>query len=177
MPSIADLIERLGALSLPPGLQKGLLQKLTTAQQNPAQACNELAAFMSQVAGADSRGKIPGADADQLIAEAVAVRELLGCDAALGACAGREATIVGTGRSDRLRGTNGDDVIAAGGGDDRVVGLGGDDLICASGGADVIEGARGDDTLRGGRGQDELRGGGGSDKCRGGGGPDSKHRC
>ena len=177
MPSIADLIERVGDLNLPPALKNGLLQKLNTAQQNPAQACNELAAFISQVASAESRGKIAGADADQLIEEAVAVRELLGCDAALGACAGREATIVGTGRSDRLRGTNGDDVIAAGGGDDRVVGLRGDDLICASGGADVIRGKGGDDTLRGGRGQDELRGGGGSDKCRGGRGPDSTHHC
>src|SRR5262249_10313228 len=39
-------------------------------------------------------------------------------DTGTATCAGREATIVGTGRPDTMRGTNGDDVIAAGGGND-----------------------------------------------------------
>jgi Ca2+-binding RTX toxin-like protein len=98
-------------------------------------------------------------------------------DAKSSSCAGREATVVGTGRSDRLRGAYGEDVIAAGGGDDTVAGLRGDDTICGARGHDEIGGKRGDDTLRGGRGKDELRGGRGSDGCRGGGGSDDKHRC
>ena len=89
-------------------------------------------------------------------------------DALAAACAGSQATIVGTGRPDKLRGTSGDDVIAAGRGDDRVAGLGGDDLIC---------GAGGDDTLRGGTGDDVHRGGGGSNTCRGGPGSDRERRC
>ena len=140
------------------GAREEPARKLDAAQQNPAQACNELAAFISQVAVGESSGKISGADGDQLIGEAEQVRESLGCDAALGACAGREATIVGTARPDKLRGTNGDDVIAAKGGDDTVVGLRGDDLVCGGGGADVIRGKSGRDRLRGGRGKDELAG-------------------
>ena len=98
-------------------------------------------------------------------------------DARGASCAGREATIVGTGRSDKLRGTRGDDVVAAMGGDDTVVGRGGDDLVCGAGGDDRLSGEGGDDTLRGGGGEDELRGGGGSDRCRGGRGSDSKRHC
>ena len=177
VPSIGDLIDRVTALNLPAALEKSLLGSLDAAQQNPAQACNELAAFISQVAVGESSGKISGADGDQLIGEAEQVRTSLGCDAALGACAGREATIVGTARPDKLRGTNGDDVIAAKGGDDTVVGLRGDDLVCGGVGADVIRGKSGRDRLRGGRGKDELRGGGGSDRCRGGAGVDRKQSC
>jgi Ca2+-binding RTX toxin-like protein len=101
----------------------------------------------------------------------------LAIDAETGACAGQEATIVGTDRPDELRGTNGDDVIAAGGGDDTVVGLRGDDIVCGAGGDDALRGKGGDDELRGGRGDDELRGGGGGNRCRGGRGSDSTHSC
>jgi Ca2+-binding RTX toxin-like protein len=175
-PTIDTLIERVEELNLPPNLQKSLLQKLNTAKQNPAQACQELAAFISQVQH-QSGNQISGRDADQLSEQTLEVRESKGCDAALGGCAGRKATVVGSGRADVLRGTKGDDVIAAGRGDDTVVGLGGDDLVCGGAGADLIQGQGGDDSLRGGRGKDELRGGGGSNRCRGGGGSDSKHQC
>lgn len=53
-------------------------------------------------------------------------------------CAGRLATIVGTGRADVLRGTRGRDVIVALGGNDRILGLGKGDFICAGRGNDVI---------------------------------------
>ena len=72
-------------------------------------------------------------------------------DAGGGACAGGEATIVGTAGPDELRGTDGDDVIAALGGDDTVTGLKGDDVVCGSGGDDVIRGKGGNDDLRAGR--------------------------
>jgi virginiamycin B lyase len=98
-------------------------------------------------------------------------------DAGVGACAGRQATVLGTGGPDTLRGTKGDDVIAAGAGDDTVVGLGGDDLVCGAAGDDRLRGKGGDDELRGGGGGDELRGGGGSNECRGGGGADRTRHC
>ena len=102
------------------------------------------------------------------------------------ACAGREATVVGTGRDERLRSTRHRDVIAARGGDDTVLGLGGDDLVCGGGGDDVLRGHGGDDELRGagsndelrgGAGEDALNGGRGRDTCHGGGGRDSKRDC
>jgi Ca2+-binding RTX toxin-like protein len=101
----------------------------------------------------------------------------LAVDALGGACAGREATIVGTGRPERLKGTNGRDVIAALGGDDKVAGRGGNDLVCGSGGDDVLRGHGGDDVLRGGAGNDVHSGGPGRDRCLGGGGRDSKQSC
>jgi Ca2+-binding RTX toxin-like protein len=178
--AIDTLIQLVEALALPTALENQLLRKLNTAADNldagnATGACNQLAAFTSQVKRRSGNG-IPTAGADDLIAAAGEVRGTLNCGAGL-TCAGRAATIVGTGRDDKLRGTNGDDVIAAGGGDDRVVGLAGDDLICGSGGADEIRSGGGDDTLKGGRAKDDLRGGGGSNKCRGGDGSDSKHQC
>jgi Ca2+-binding RTX toxin-like protein len=116
-------------------------------------------------------------------------------DGSRATCAGRAATIVGTGRKDSLRGTKRDDVIAALGHSDTVAGLGGDDLICGAGGNnrlrgnngddvlrggvsdDVLRGGRGADVLRGGRGADALRGGGDADRCRGGHGRDRRHGC
>jgi Ca2+-binding RTX toxin-like protein len=174
--TIDTLINHVEELALPPEFENQLLDMLNTAKQNPAKACGELAAFISLVQS-ESGKKIAGRDADQLNEEALEVRESLGCDAALGRCAGRKATVVGSGRADVLRGTKGEDVIAAKGGGDTVSGLGGDDLVCAGAGADLIRGQGGDDRLRGGGGKDMLRGGGGSDRCRGGGGSDSKRQC
>jgi hypothetical protein len=82
-------------------------------------------------------------------------------------CAGRVATMIGTGRRDVFRGTRGPDVIATGPGRDLVRGLGGRDRICGGAGRDVIRGGRGRDLLVGGRGADRIAGGPGRDRCPG----------
>jgi hypothetical protein len=96
-------------------------------------------------------------------------------------CAGREATVVGTGGDDLLVGTAGDDVIVGLGGADRIEGRGGDDRICGGrgrdlllggSGADRLHGGAGRDALAGGRGGDRITGGARSDQLAGGGGPD-----
>lgn len=68
-------------------------------------------------------------------------------------CAGRRATIVGSGL---VRGTREDDVIVGGPARDRIRGRGGDDIVCGRGGADVISAGAGADVLAGGRGRDRL---------------------
>ena len=73
-------------------------------------------------------------------------------------CAGRAATIVGTGARDVLTGTAGPDVIVAGAGNDAIHGLGGNDTLCGGTGADSITGGAGNDSCRGGRGTDHGRG-------------------
>jgi uncharacterized delta-60 repeat protein len=83
-------------------------------------------------------------------------------------CAGRRATIVGTGGRDTLRGTRRADVIAAVGGDDRVLARGGNDLVC---------GGAGNDRLSGGPGRDRLVGGAGRDRCAGDAGRDRARQC
>lgn len=88
-------------------------------------------------------------------------------------CAGKRATIVGTGRRDRIRGTRGRDVIVALGGNDLIRGLGGNDLICAGAGNDVVFGGPGRDRLIGGPGRDRLVGGAGLDRLLGGPGRDA----
>ena len=87
-------------------------------------------------------------------------------------CAGKPATIVGTGGPDRLRGTKRRDVIAALGGNDRVRGLGGNDLVCGGKGKDTLRGGRGKDVLRGDVGNDRLLGDAGKDRLLGGAGRD-----
>jgi hypothetical protein len=82
-PTIADLIDSVEALELPHGIENSLLKKLTGAQRNLDAddldgACDKLASFLDQVR-AQSGKKIDAADADDLIAEAEAVRESLGC--------------------------------------------------------------------------------------------------
>ena len=181
-PSIANLIKSVVDLDLPLAAEATLLKPLIAAADgldsgNVTRACTQLGLFIIDVHDLRGAGTIPAAAADQLVAEAEDVRDSLNCDATGVACAGQEATIVGTDSAETLRGTTGDDVIVAGGGGDTVVALGGDDLICGSGGNDEIRGKGGDDTLRGGSGKDELRGGGGSNRCRGGKGSDSKHHC
>ena len=87
-------------------------------------------------------------------------------------CAGREATIVGSGAGETIRGTRGRDVIAAGAGRDRIVGRGGNDVICGAGGKDNLKGKAGNDRIRGGAGNDRPRGGAGGDRLNGGAGRD-----
>jgi uncharacterized delta-60 repeat protein len=87
-------------------------------------------------------------------------------------CAGKKATIVGTGRSDRLKGTRRADVIVALGGNDRIAAGRGNDLICAGDGNDSIEGGTGNDRLFGQNGTDKLGGGDGTDSLSGGNGND-----
>ena len=70
-----------------------------------------------------------------------------------GRCAGKRATITGTGRADEIRGTSRRDVIFGGGGRDIISGLGGNDLICGGGGGDLVEGGSGNDRLSGQKGQ------------------------
>jgi hypothetical protein len=82
-PTIADLIDSVEALDLNHGIENALLKKLTNAQRNLdaddlAGACDKLASFIAQV-GAQSGKKIEAADADDLIAEAQAVRASIGC--------------------------------------------------------------------------------------------------
>jgi VCBS repeat-containing protein len=83
-------------------------------------------------------------------------------------CAGRPATLVGTGGDDVLTGTIRADVIVAGAGDDRIIGLRGDDVICARGGDDRIDAGPGLDRLYGESGRDQLSGGHGNDTLAGG---------
>ena len=101
-------------------------------------------------------------------------------------CAGRAATIVGTGGSDTLRGTPRRDVIKARGGNDVIRGLQSSDIVCAGAGNDTARGGPGNDLLKGGSGRDFLKGGGGNDdllggpgrdRCRGGAGRDTKRSC
>ena len=82
-------------------------------------------------------------------------------------CAGRPATIVGTGGADVLRGTRRADVIVALGGNDLVSAAAGDDLVCGGAGADRLLGGAGADRLLGGPGPDRLQGGRGADRLLG----------
>ena len=88
-------------------------------------------------------------------------------------CAGRRATIVGTGGNDRLIGTAGSDVIVGFGGEDIINGQGGDDFICGNGGRDYVHGGEGHDRIWGGPGDEwALLGDGGNDYVDGGSGND-----
>jgi hypothetical protein len=86
--TIADVIDSVEALDLPRGLENSLLKKLTNAQRNADAdklngACGKLGAFIHQVK-AQSGKKIAAGDADDLITEAGALRESLGCRGAKG---------------------------------------------------------------------------------------------
>ncbi len=82
-------------------------------------------------------------------------------------CAGRPATIIGTGGRDRLVGTPRRDVIVAYGGNDVILGRGGNDLICAGAGNDTVDAGSGADRVLGGTGNDTLRGNTGRDRIEG----------
>ena len=92
----------------------------------------------------------------------------------VGACAGRAATIVGTGGRNLLRGTPRADIFLGLGGNDVIRGLGGNDTACGGAGKDRLIGGAGKDTLLGQAGADKLVGGPGRDKLRGGAGRDSQ---
>ena len=82
-PTIPHLTDSVADLELPHGAERSLLAKLDGAQRNldagdTAGACDKLASFINQVR-AQSGKKIDSADADDLIAEAEAVRESLEC--------------------------------------------------------------------------------------------------
>ena len=82
-------------------------------------------------------------------------------------CAGRIATLTGTGGKDIVRGSIGPVVISTGRGRDRVAGGEGNDRICTGPGRDAVSGGAGKDTLLGGHGTDRIRGGSGRDSCPG----------
>jgi uncharacterized delta-60 repeat protein len=83
-------------------------------------------------------------------------------------CAGKRATIVGTGRSERLKGTRRNDVIVALGGNDKIAAGRGNDIICAGSGNDTVSGDSGKDRLFGQSGKDRLSGGDANDTIDGG---------
>jgi hypothetical protein len=82
--SIADLIVSVEDLNLHHGIENSLVKKLTNAQKNLAEghtagACGKLASFISEVKA--QRGKkVATGDADDLIDQAAAVRQSLGCN-------------------------------------------------------------------------------------------------
>ncbi len=82
--AIDDLFESVELLGLHHGIENSLLKKLANAQMNLdaddiAGACDKLASFIAEVQ-AQSGKKIDADDADDLIADAEAVRESLDCD-------------------------------------------------------------------------------------------------
>jgi Glycine rich protein len=82
--TIPDLIDSVKALGLPSGLENSLLKKLTRAQKNldngnTAGACDKLASFISQVKALRNKKIIPASAADDLIAQAEAVRASVPC--------------------------------------------------------------------------------------------------
>jgi uncharacterized delta-60 repeat protein len=87
-------------------------------------------------------------------------------------CAGRKATIVGSGKADRVKGTKRADVIVTLGGSDRIDAKGGNDLICAGAGKDVVKGGKGRDRILGEAGKDRILGEAGKDRMVGGPGKD-----
>ena len=81
--TIADLIDSVEALELPKGIENSLLTKLNNAQRNLDRddlsgACDKLGAFIGQVERQSGK-KIDAADANELIAEAEAVRAGVPC--------------------------------------------------------------------------------------------------
>ena len=88
-------------------------------------------------------------------------------------CAGKKATIIGTGKANRLKGTRRADVIVGLGGNDRIDGGRGNDLVCAGDGNDSVKGSSGNDRLFGQNGKDRLDGGAGNDRLAGDAGKDS----
>jgi Ca2+-binding RTX toxin-like protein len=92
-------------------------------------------------------------------------------------CAGKPATIVGTGGDDVITGTPGSDVIVAGAGNDTIHGAAGNDTICGNTGNDQVFGGHNNDTIIGAAGNDTLHGGTDTDHCNGGTGTDTATSC
>jgi hypothetical protein len=89
-PTIGTLIASVNALTAPSATKNSLPQKLNGANNDPAKgntagACDKLASFISQVKALPSKKIIPASAANDLIAEAEAVRASLGCGEELGA--------------------------------------------------------------------------------------------
>ena len=92
-------------------------------------------------------------------------------------CAGKPATLTGTGGPDQLTGTPDADVILGFDGKDTIKGLEGKDVACGGNGKDTLKGGKAKDTLLGQKGADTLKGGGGNDTCKGGKGDDVEKSC
>jgi Tol biopolymer transport system component len=109
----------------------------------------------------DSRAtNLSGADQDRF-ADVFLRQPVYAKEPPLPRCAGRIATIIGTGRADALKGTKRKDVVIALGGDDRVRTFDEADVICAGPGRDRVDaGDNGDgggsDLVLGGPGDDHI---------------------
>jgi hypothetical protein len=84
-PTITRLVADVQGLGLPHGIERSLLAKLEAAQRNLdaghlEAACGSLGAYSNQV-HAQSDHTLSGDQAAALIAEATAIRELVGCGA------------------------------------------------------------------------------------------------
>jgi hypothetical protein len=84
-PTITRLVADLQQGGLPPGTERSLLAKLGAAQRkldagNRQAACGSLGAFGNE-ADALSRNRLDSAQSAELIAEATAIRQLVGCGA------------------------------------------------------------------------------------------------
>jgi YVTN family beta-propeller protein len=82
-PTITSLIDDVEGLGLHPGTERSLVRKLEGAQKNVDkgeldEACEKLASFAEQVEALSGK-KIDPDDAEELTADATAVREDLGC--------------------------------------------------------------------------------------------------
>jgi hypothetical protein len=82
-PTIADLIAEVTGAGLPHGIERSLLAKLEGAQRKVDAdhlegACGSLGAYVSEVR-AQSGKKLEAAYAEDLILEAIGVRDALGC--------------------------------------------------------------------------------------------------
>lgn len=98
----------------------------------------------------------------------------IGADEFAFACAGRRATIVGSGGP--ITGTPGNDVIVGTNRGERIRSRGGNDRVCSLGGNDTVRAGSGNDRVNAGRGQhDDIGGGGGRDNLNGG--PGRRDRC
>jgi len=82
-PTIADLIAEVTGAGLPHGIERSLLAKLEGAQRKVDAdhlegACGSLGAYVNEVR-AQSGKKLEAAYAEELILEAIGVRDALGC--------------------------------------------------------------------------------------------------
>jgi Tol biopolymer transport system component len=126
----------------------------------------------------DSRAtNLSGADQDRY-SDVFRRRLVHGPESALPQCAGRVATVIGTGGRDVLKGTKRKDVILGLGGNDRIKGFDGADVICGDAGRDRVwagtndGGGGGSDLVLGGPGSDRISLGAELGRARGGAGSD-----
>src|SRR5678815_2959049 len=84
-PTIARMVDDVQGLGLPRGVERSLLAKLGAAQANLdaghlQAACNSLGAYVNEV-GAQTDRRLDGGTAGELVGDATAIRQLVGCDA------------------------------------------------------------------------------------------------